>query len=108
MKEFSKIGEYHVKDTQARADIELLKSKVENGGSGENVSPLPEVSVADNGKVLGVVDGKWTPTLPKETEITTEQKQEIAEYAKSILPTKTLVFTLEDDSTVTMNVVVKE
>lgn len=45
-----------------------------HGGSGDNTSPLPSVTDADEGKVLMVKDGKWSPSeLPRfdgEYEIT--------------------------------------
>lgn len=75
MKEFSKIGDYYVKDAQARESIKALEERLDAGG--------------DNA-------------------LTDEQKNEIFAYVKSKLQTKAFVFTLDDDSTVTVNVVVKE
>jgi hypothetical protein len=109
MKEFSKIGDYYVKDAQARSDIATLQTEVDalktgggnggtEGGSGENTgggsstptptptNPLPEVSAEDNGKVLKVVDGVWA-------------KSELPEPTK-----KTWTFTLEDGTTLTEQV----
>ena len=39
---------------QARANIGAISANEAGGGSG-----LPEVSTADNGKILRVVDGAW-------------------------------------------------
>lgn len=104
MKEFSKIGEYVVKDAQARESIEELGKRLDEGVNGG----LPSVSVEDNGKVLKVVGGEWKASPQSDKPLTDEQKNEIFAYVKSKLQTKAFVFTLDDDSTVTVNVVVKE
>lgn len=84
MKEFSKIGEYHVKDTQARQEIEEVKETLNNLPTSSN--PLPEVSVDDNGKVLQVVNGLWGKgALPEATK-------------------ETWTFTLENGTTLTKQV----
>ena len=57
MKEFIKIGDYYVKDKQAREDIEGLKEDLKNLPTGTGA--LPKVDEKDNGKVLQVNNGQW-------------------------------------------------
>lgn len=102
MKEFSKIGEYAVKDAQARSGIEELGLALEEvkesiGNLPTTSSGLPAVSEADNGKVLQVVGGKWSksalptdPSNPSNPVVKTEEWQ----------------FVLEDGTVVTKNVCV--
>lgn len=91
MKEFSKLGDYYVKDAQAREDVEGIKADVETvkeslANIPTSVNPLPEVSVVDNGKVLTVVDGVWkkadapsAPSSPSTPNITVEQWEFVRE-----------------------------
>ena len=103
MKEFSKLGDCYVKDAQARESIKALEERLDEGLNGG----LPSVSVEDNGKVLKVVGGEWKASPQSDKPLTDEQKQEIVAGVIAQLQTKAFVFTLDDDSRVTVNVVVK-
>jgi hypothetical protein len=100
MKEFIKIGDYYVKDAQARAGIEELglaleevQERIDNLPSVSGA--LPEVSTADNGKVLQVVDGKWSKaTLPTDP----------SNPSNPVVKTETWTFVLDDGTVVTKEV----
>jgi hypothetical protein len=100
MKEFSKIGDYYVKDAQAREDIEALREEVEglketSPNAPSVVNPLPTVSTADNGKVLQVVDGKWAKSaLPTDP----------SNPSNPVVKTETWTFVLDDGTVVTKEV----
>lgn len=68
MKEFSKIGDYHVKDAVARLEIEEVKETLNNLPTASG--SLPEVTTADNGKFLRVVDGVWVAEAVSTAETT--------------------------------------
>ena len=102
MKEFSKIGEYAVKDAQAREGVEELglaleevQERIDNLPSVSGA--LPEVSTADNGKVLQVVGGKWSKSaLPTDP----------SNPSNPVVKTEVWQFVLDDGTVVEKNVCV--
>ena len=68
MKEFSKIGDYHVKDAVARLEVEAVKETLNNLPTASG--SLPEVTEADNGKFLRVSGGVWVAEAVATVETT--------------------------------------
>lgn len=97
------IGDVLFEDEEARESIKALEERLDEGVNGG----LPSVSVEDNGKVLKVVGGEWKASPQNDQPLTDAQKQELVEHVIEQLPTKFFSFTLEDDSLVVYEVVVK-